>query len=159
MESQRRFQLLRPKALSELFARWGPQQPSTVASDCFLTIRSDSGLSVFDSVCVHCFTSFCAQTSYSSVLFPDDILPIFAYPHKLGKSVTGGYVYRGCEMPNLNGLYIFGDFMSGWVFFFPPSSETTNVSKDRLIIITRDFLPLAWVMCIFNCFHTCTSLR
>ncbi|KAM4854006.1 LOW QUALITY PROTEIN: HHIP-like protein 1 [Thomomys bottae] len=43
----------------------------------------------------------------------DDVLPIFAYPHKLGKSVTGGYVYRGCESPNLNGLYIFGDFMSG----------------------------------------------
>uniref|UniRef100_A0A665UJL7 Si:ch211-136a13.1 n=1 Tax=Echeneis naucrates TaxID=173247 RepID=A0A665UJL7_ECHNA len=43
----------------------------------------------------------------------DDVLPIFAYPHKLGKSVTGGYIYRGCEMPNLNGLYIFGDFMSG----------------------------------------------
>ncbi|EPQ14949.1 Cholesterol 24-hydroxylase [Myotis brandtii] len=43
----------------------------------------------------------------------DDVLPIFAYPHKLGKSVTGGYVYRGCEYPNLNGLYIFGDFMSG----------------------------------------------
>ncbi|XP_076138892.1 HHIP-like protein 1 [Alosa pseudoharengus] len=43
----------------------------------------------------------------------DDILPIFAYPHKLGKSVTGGYVYRGCQMPNLNGRYIFGDFMSG----------------------------------------------
>uniref|UniRef100_A0A671XUR4 HHIP-like protein 1 n=1 Tax=Sparus aurata TaxID=8175 RepID=A0A671XUR4_SPAAU len=43
----------------------------------------------------------------------DDILPIFAYPHKLGKSVTGGYIYRGCQMPNLNGIYIFGDFMSG----------------------------------------------
>ncbi|XP_068110896.1 HHIP-like protein 1 [Hyperolius riggenbachi] len=43
----------------------------------------------------------------------EDVLPIFAYPHKLGKSVTGGYVYRGCEYPNLNGLYIFGDFMSG----------------------------------------------
>nr|XP_033811817.1 HHIP-like protein 1 [Geotrypetes seraphini] len=43
----------------------------------------------------------------------DDILPIFAYPHKLGKSVTGGYIYRGCQMPNLQGLYIFGDFMSG----------------------------------------------
>uniref|UniRef100_A0A3B4GEC7 HHIP-like protein 1 n=1 Tax=Pundamilia nyererei TaxID=303518 RepID=A0A3B4GEC7_9CICH len=43
----------------------------------------------------------------------DDVLPIFAYPHKLGKSVTGGYIYRGCQMPNLNGLYIFGDFMSG----------------------------------------------
>ncbi|XP_037534405.1 HHIP-like protein 1 [Nematolebias whitei] len=43
----------------------------------------------------------------------DDVLPIFDYPHKLGKSVTGGYIYRGCQMPNLNGLYIFGDFMSG----------------------------------------------
>lgn len=43
----------------------------------------------------------------------DDVLPIYAYPHKQGKSVTGGYVYRGCEYPNLNGMYIFGDFMSG----------------------------------------------
>ncbi|KAM5145613.1 HHIP-like protein 1 [Mantella aurantiaca] len=43
----------------------------------------------------------------------NDILPIFAYPHSLGKSVTGGYIYRGCQMPNLMGRYIFGDFMSG----------------------------------------------
>ncbi|EAW81676.1 KIAA1822, isoform CRA_a [Homo sapiens] len=51
--------------------------------------------------------SLCANTSLN------DLLPIFAYPHTVGKSVTGGYVYRGCEYPNLNGLYIFGDFMSG----------------------------------------------
>lgn len=43
----------------------------------------------------------------------DDVLPIFAYSHHVGKSVTGGYVYRGCELPNLNGLYLFGDFMTG----------------------------------------------
>ena len=43
----------------------------------------------------------------------DDVLPIFAYSHHVGKSVTGGYVYRGCESPNLNGLYLFGDFMNG----------------------------------------------
>uniref|UniRef100_A0A8C8YGM1 HHIP like 2 n=1 Tax=Prolemur simus TaxID=1328070 RepID=A0A8C8YGM1_PROSS len=43
----------------------------------------------------------------------DDVLPIYSYSHAVGKSVTGGYVYRGCESPNLNGLYIFGDFMSG----------------------------------------------
>ncbi|KAJ8392968.1 hypothetical protein AAFF_G00068720 [Aldrovandia affinis] len=42
-----------------------------------------------------------------------DVLPIFAYDHHVGKSVTGGYVYRGCESPNLNGLYLFGDFMNG----------------------------------------------
>uniref|UniRef100_A0A8C2W1G6 Soluble scavenger receptor cysteine-rich domain-containing protein SSC5D n=1 Tax=Chinchilla lanigera TaxID=34839 RepID=A0A8C2W1G6_CHILA len=54
----------------------------------------------------------------------DDVLPIFAYPHKLGKSVTGGYVYRGCENPNLNGLYIFGDFMSGRLMSLRENLET-----------------------------------
>ncbi|KAK2848322.1 hypothetical protein Q7C36_010004 [Tachysurus vachellii] len=54
----------------------------------------------------------------------DDILPIFAYPHKLGKSVTGGYIYRGCEMPNLNGLYIFGDFMSGRLMSLKENTNT-----------------------------------
>ncbi|XP_047449151.1 HHIP-like protein 1 [Mugil cephalus] len=54
----------------------------------------------------------------------DDILPIFAYPHKLGKSVTGGYIYRGCQMPNLNGLYIFGDFMSGRLMSLKENATT-----------------------------------
>ena len=44
---------------------------------------------------------------------PEDVLPIFAYDHSVGKSVTGGYVYQGCESPNLKGLYLFGDYMSG----------------------------------------------
>ncbi|NXX74522.1 HIPL1 protein, partial [Urocolius indicus] len=62
--------------------------------------RAREGFSCYDK-------KLCANSSM------DDVLPIYAYPHQLGKSVTGGYVYRGCEFPNLNGLYIFGDFMSG----------------------------------------------
>ncbi|KAG7250361.1 hypothetical protein CRUP_035483, partial [Coryphaenoides rupestris] len=54
----------------------------------------------------------------------DDVLPIFAYPHKMGKSVTGGYIYRGCQMPNLNGLYIFGDFMSGRLMSLKENTTT-----------------------------------
>ncbi|XP_025775186.1 HHIP-like protein 1 [Puma concolor] len=64
-----------------------------------------------------------AQNKYV-LLWADDVLPIFAYPHKLGKSVTGGYVYRGCEYPNLNGLYIFGDFMSGRLMSLRENLET-----------------------------------
>nr|XP_039248973.1 HHIP-like protein 2 isoform X1 [Styela clava] len=44
------------------------------------------------------------------------IPPIHAYSHSVGKSITGGYVYRGCQNPNLEGKYIFGDFQYGKLF-------------------------------------------
>jgi hypothetical protein len=31
-------------------------------------------------------------------------------------SVTGGYVYRGAAMPELDGWYVYGDFCSGRVW-------------------------------------------
>ena len=41
---------------------------------------------------------------------PDNILPIDSYAYgSEGIAVIGGYVYRGCLYPNLNGLYIYGD--------------------------------------------------
>uniref|UniRef100_A0A4W5P166 Si:ch211-136a13.1 n=1 Tax=Hucho hucho TaxID=62062 RepID=A0A4W5P166_9TELE len=73
--------------------------------------RAKEGFSCYDN-------RLCRNTSL------DDILPIFAYPHKLGKSVTGGYIYRGCQMPNLNGLYIFGDFMSGRLMSLKENQST-----------------------------------
>ena len=39
--------------------------------------------------------------------------PINEYNHKIGLSVTGGIVYRGCQSPNLQGHYIFGDWFTG----------------------------------------------
>uniref|UniRef100_A0A8D3A837 HHIP-like 2 n=1 Tax=Scophthalmus maximus TaxID=52904 RepID=A0A8D3A837_SCOMX len=62
----------------------------------------------------------------------DDVLPIFAYSHHVGKSVTGGYVYRGCESPNLNGLYIFGDFMNGRIMALEEDKATGNW-KERSV--------------------------
>ncbi|XP_033125968.1 HHIP-like protein 2 [Anneissia japonica] len=46
----------------------------------------------------------------------DEVLPIHAYPHTVGKSVIGGHIYRGCLFPNMNGHYIYGDFMNGRLF-------------------------------------------
>jgi putative heme-binding domain-containing protein len=36
--------------------------------------------------------------------------PLIELPHTLAASVTGGYVYRGRKLPELEGAYIFGDW-------------------------------------------------
>ena len=56
----------------------------------------------------HCFGDDCDQTGY--------VKPIAEYSHDLGCSVTGGYVYRGTVQPDLQGVYVFGDFCSGLIF-------------------------------------------
>ena len=48
--------------------------------------------------------------------------PIVEYPHDQrdrkddGKSITGGYVYRGKALPELDGAYIYGDFDTGRIW-------------------------------------------
>jgi glucose/arabinose dehydrogenase len=43
----------------------------------------------------------------------DVVWPAFEYDHSYGCSVTGGYVYRGEAMSELQGRYIFGDYCNG----------------------------------------------
>ena len=43
-------------------------------------------------------------------------LPIHAYSHRDGCSVTGGYVYRGRALPDLVGAYLFGDYCNGRIW-------------------------------------------
>ncbi|GAB4459732.1 MAG: PQQ-dependent sugar dehydrogenase [Anaerolineae bacterium] len=42
--------------------------------------------------------------------------PIAEYNHDGHCSVTGGYVYRGAAIPDLEGVYVFGDWCSGFVW-------------------------------------------
>jgi len=44
------------------------------------------------------------------------IPPIAEYDHNQGCSVTGGVVYRGPELPEWQGVYLFGDYCSGRVW-------------------------------------------
>lgn len=44
------------------------------------------------------------------------IFPISEYDHNEGQSIIGGFVYRGSAIPELQGVYVFGDFVSGTIW-------------------------------------------
>jgi len=47
---------------------------------------------------------------------PDGLIdPVIEYDHGVGRSITGGYVYRGSAIPELEGRYVFAD-LNGKIF-------------------------------------------
>ncbi len=48
----------------------------------------------------------------------DKVLPVVQYGHDEGCSVSGGYVYRGSQIPELVGHYFFADWCNGWIRSF-----------------------------------------
>ena len=44
------------------------------------------------------------------------IMPVAEYGHDQGESVTGGYVYRGANLPEWQGVCLYGDYGSGLVW-------------------------------------------
>ncbi|MGM0366106.1 MAG: PQQ-dependent sugar dehydrogenase, partial [Actinomycetota bacterium] len=55
-------------------------------------------------------------------------LPVYEYEHPLGKSITGGHVYRGESLPVLYGVYVYADFVTGyiWGLAYINGQETHN---------------------------------
>lgn len=58
--------------------------------------------------------------------------PITEYNHTEGQSITGGYVYRGAAITELQGSYVYGDFVRGRVWAIPASSQQGAVGKELL---------------------------
>jgi uncharacterized repeat protein (TIGR03806 family) len=54
------------------------------------------------------------------------IAPVIDYGRGEGASVIGGYVYRGAAMPNLQGAYIYGDYVSGNTWLLRYSNGTVK---------------------------------
>ncbi|MBN68462.1 MAG: glucose sorbosone dehydrogenase [Gimesia sp.] len=58
------------------------------------------------------------------------IEPIWEYDHNVGKSITGGSVYRGKAIPAIQGMYIYGDYVSGkfWALKYDESSKKVTAN-------------------------------
>jgi glucose/arabinose dehydrogenase len=64
---------------------------------------------------------------------PEFIEPIWEYHHDIGKSITGGLVYRGTRLPELNGAYIYGDYVSGKIWALRYSDARRRVIANQPI--------------------------
>ncbi len=61
--------------------------------------------------------------------YPEYIDPVWEYPHGAECSITGGYVYRGVNVPELEGKYIYGDYCSRKVWSLQYDGITPPVNN------------------------------
>lgn len=60
-------------------------------------------------------------------------LPIWEYDHTQGDiSITGGFVYRGALLEELEGLYIYADYVSGRIWTLDGNDPANPVNKELL---------------------------
>ncbi len=67
---------------------------------------------------------------------PEDakfIDPIWEYDHLVGKSITGGLVYRGKAIPALDGCYLYADYVSGKIWALDYDQQRGRVRSNKAI--------------------------
>lgn len=84
---------------------------------------------------LHCFnpSDGCDKTGLK--------MPVHEYSHDVGQSATGGFVYRGSEIPTINGLYIYADWTGPLFYLYEENGlwksgnvEVKNREEDLRIL-------------------------
>ena len=60
--------------------------------------------------------------------------PIWEYDHLIGKSITGGRVYRNDREPKLNRKYLYADYITGLVWALTYDAKSNKVVRNELVI-------------------------
>jgi glucose/arabinose dehydrogenase len=63
----------------------------------------------------------------------DLIEPIWEYHHDIGRSITGGHVYRGKLLPELEGHYLYADYVSAKIWALRYDEQEKRVVANRTI--------------------------
>jgi len=61
------------------------------------------------------------------------IMPIWEYDHQVGKSITGGLVYRGKALPELYGKYVYADYVTGKLWALDYDEDAKKVLSNKSI--------------------------
>ncbi len=70
----------------------------------------------------------------------DLIEPIWEYHHDIGKSMTGGLVYRGKRLPELEGHYLYGDYITGRIWALKYDDAQKRVIANRPLQRTKELI-------------------
>jgi glucose/arabinose dehydrogenase len=68
------------------------------------------------------------------------IEPVWEYDHQIGKSVTGGRVYRSSRLPELAGKYLYADYVTGSVWALSYDPQTGKATGNELVL--PDSIPV-----------------
>jgi len=77
---------------------------------------------------LHCYnpSTNCTDPSFT--------MPILEYSHAQGAcSITGGYRYRGTQIPSLGGAYLYGDYCTGSIW---TATQTNGVWTSKTLFTT-----------------------
>jgi len=135
----------------EIYA-WGLRNPWrwSFDADSGALWLADVGQGAFEEVNVitrggnygwHCREGSSDTGSAADCLAGTLIDPVTEYGRSLGSSITGGYVYRGTELPDLVGQYVFADFGSGRFFAAAPDGAGGFVNDE---LVDSNLSPTAF---------------
>ena len=107
-----------------------------------------------------CYEGFASFNTTGCPPQNDLVFPIHSYAifgaSGANCAITGGYVYRGCDIPGLQGQYIYGDFCSARIWALDPESrdlpyDPTTGGSDPAVMIQSQLSPsiegasISWV--------------
>ena len=64
----------------------------------------------------------------------EPIDPVWEYDHQIGKSITGGRVYRSSRLPELTGKYLYADYVTGSVWALTYDPATGKATRNEQVI-------------------------
>ena len=146
--------LVGSEGLDEHYA-WGLRNPWRISFDDGDLYVADVGQNRYEEINIverggnygwnvregaHCYAaSDCPTSTPEEVRGGEPLVdPILEYPHSgdgiTGVSVIGGYVYRGTEVPELEGRYVFGDLQPQGRLFVgvPPEEDAEEWSLEQV---------------------------
>ena len=71
---------------------------------------------------------------------PPPIDPVWEYDHQIGKSITGGRVYRSSSVGELTGKYLYADYVTGSIWALTYDRDSGKAMRNEQVI--PDSIPV-----------------